>query len=431
MLRPGAFRVVSAPSLDWRWEIVGLDYAPPEPDELIISYAFTDPNLLIEFRDLFLKFQDQDKLPDGSDNGFLAIGADVGGERADHWCPGSATLAMFGDRKEARRVLNADALLQHQLRGQHVNVVIVDEGLNRNAIPAANWGGGLISVPPPPAPPGSAPRTSHGMLIASNVLNIAPDAILYDVPMIPRRITNVLVFVSDAHVVYKWIEILISFYGNSRSRAGTVRGFLVNAWAIFDRSSELPTLGDYTENNHPHGHPFNNIISTMAQNNIDIVFAAGIAVSFVRTGDAASSIAGPATVSGCECPFWLSWSVRCGPTSCGSAIRRRGRDPACSRRPGQPPPNKKPDFCDPEPVQRTTDAHVESNLHAILPPPHPRTNTGIFDLLRTGRRSCRRLRSNPKWNQVAVTPDALKQRLIETARETKDRTGTNVWGRGP
>jgi Subtilase family len=420
-LLTGGFRVAAAPSLDWKWEIVQFGDSPPDPEELIISYAFTDPYLLIEFRDLVLKFQDRDKLPDGSDNLFLAIGADVGGDRADHWCPGTVNRAMFGDRAEAHRVLNADVLSQNQLRGRRVNVVIVDEGLDRNAIPAANWGGGLISLGPPIVRPGSAPRTSHGMLIASNVLDIAPDAVLYDVPMIPARITNIPVFTNTAHWIYLLMLALI----------GVLRGFprwsgpwiLVNAWAIFDRSSELPTLGDYTENTHPGGHPFNNVVGqAVEQHNIDVVFAAGNCGQFCPSERCGKLDRGPAhSIWGANAHFAVITAGAARTDELWLGYSSQGPGPSLLGPPGQPPPNQnqKPDFCAPSQFKETTDADVEYDPEIIPPTLHPRTNTGTSTACALTAGVVAALRSNPKWDQVTVTPDALKQRLIETTHQTK------------
>jgi hypothetical protein len=423
LLQPGAFRVASVPSLDWKWEIARLDeerYPPPIPDELIVSYAFTDPDLLIEFRDLFIKWQGQDKLPDGSPNPLLATGADMAADRADHWCPGTATMAMFGDRREARRLLNADVLSQHQLRGQKVNVLIVDEGLNKQAIPPANWGGGLIYLPPPSVPPGGTKRTSHGMLVASNILNLAPDAVLYDLPLIPARITDILPFVSTAHWIYLWTLLLIGFLRQWSPWSGP--WLLVNAWAIFDRSSEKAQLGWYTENLQPGGHPFNNIVGQAVQQaNLDVVFAAGNCGQFCPSRRCGEIDRGPGhSIWGANAHYavitagavrtdelWLGYSSQGpGPIRLGPQVQPQVR-------------NQKPDFCAPSQFNETTDFYVEEDPNVIPPVLHPRTNTGTSTACALTAGVVAALRSNPKWDQFTVTPDALKQRLILTTHKTK------------
>jgi hypothetical protein len=419
LLQPGAFRVVSVPSLDWKWEIVGRDEAPPVPEETVVSYGFTDPSLLIEFRDLFLKWQGEPKLPDGSDNPLLATGVDVGGERVDHWCPGTATRAMFGDRIEARRLLNADVLSQNGLRGRHVNVVIIDEGLDQAAIPAANWGGGLVYVPPPAIPPGGAARTSHGMLIAANVLDIAPDAVLYDVPMIPARITNIPVFTSTAHWVYLLVLVLIGFLRQFPRWSGP--WVLVNAWAIFDRFSEQPQLGWYTENLQPGGHPFNNIVGTMVQNNVDVVFAAGNCGQFCPNRRCGKLDRGPGhSIWGANAHFAVITAGAARTDELWLGYSSQGPGPSLLGPPVQPPVlNRKPDFCAPSQFNEATDFYVEEAPDVIPPLRHPRTNTGTSTACALTAGVVAALRSNPKWDQITVNPDALKQRLIETGHKTK------------
>ena len=72
--------------------------------------------------------------------------------------------------------------------GESVNVVVIDEGLDKGAIPPQNWGGGLDHYIDTDLvlPAGGAPPTSHGMMIARSILNLAPQARLYDVPVIPQ-----------------------------------------------------------------------------------------------------------------------------------------------------------------------------------------------------------------------------------------------------
>jgi hypothetical protein len=111
------------------------------------------------------------------------------------------------------------------------------------------------------------------MLLARNVLDLAPDAVLYDVPLVPPRITDDLVFAAHAHAALSVLLQAIDFLHHFPRWSGP--WLLVNAWAIFDRASELP-LGDYTENRHPSGHPLNHLIGSAAQQHgIDVVFAAG------------------------------------------------------------------------------------------------------------------------------------------------------------
>jgi hypothetical protein len=390
--------VASNPSLDWTFEVVG-DHPPiPICDKLIVSYGFNDPQALLEFRDLALK--SQGKALDGG-NMIYEVGADLGNARTDHWCPQGANNAVFGHRSDARNLLDLGGLGS----GKSVNVVIVDEGLDRNHIPPANWGGGLGYKG---KPPGSAPRDSHGMMVARNVLDIAPNAILYDVPLIPERIVNVLPFASDAHAIYCVLEVGITFLRLLPRWSGP--WVILNAWAIFDRASETP-LGDYTQNTHPLGHPFNNIVGGVVGTGIDVIFAAGNCGQF--------------------CP-----SDRCGPIDRGPghSIWGANSHPAVitvgavrtdelwlgysSQGPGQPLlAGQKPDFCAPSNFRETIDAAVQN------------TGTSAAAALTAGVVAA--LRSDPRWPAALVAPAAFKQRLIVTARQTagpawSDRIGFGI-----
>src|SRR5262249_41450140 len=175
-LQPDRVKVVSAPSLDWTLEVVGEHPPMPLPNELTVSYEFDDATSLQEFRTIIRTGSAREINPE--EDAVLGIGADPGGALAGHWCPGVANLAVFGCRTDARRALDADALYAASPSEDHpkVNVVVIDEGLNREAIQAVNpnsWGGGWKHKD---IRPGSAPRTSHGMLVARNILDIAPHA---------------------------------------------------------------------------------------------------------------------------------------------------------------------------------------------------------------------------------------------------------------
>jgi hypothetical protein len=192
-------------------------------------------------------------------------------------------------------MMGIDAL--RGLTGRDVNVVIIDQGLNAEEIKARNpqnWGGGLATTTAvrgsegraeATTTPGSAPVTSHGMMIARNILDIAPEAKLYDVPLIPPRIARANVFASTAHAVFKAvIEKIIRLRESTGADSAWI---LVNAWAIFDRSGEYPP-GDYTLDNRVElikeapgklswevGHPLNRMVRIAVDNGIDVVFGAG------------------------------------------------------------------------------------------------------------------------------------------------------------
>ncbi len=409
--REGAFTVVSAPSLSCTPELVDLVLDPHEshvPEELLLSFEFDDPELLSRFRELVV--QNRDKAGRNGDR-VTWIGADPGGGLADHWCPGSSGAAAFGSRADARRILNVDVLDQRLPRDPDpkVNVVIVDQGLHRDAIKPTQWGGGWIYKG---ITPGSAERVSHGMLVARNVLDIAPDAVVYDFPLIPKPvIANVNVFASDATAAFLC---LLYWIGRLRTRPRWSGPWvIVNAWAIFDRASEVP-LGDYTEDtNHTdptsHGHLLNRVIASAAlQHDIDVVFAAGNCGAFcpdARCGAldrgaghsiwGANSSSSVITVGGVAVnDMWLGYSSQ------GPGQSRLG----CH----------KPDFCAPSQFYETSDANVRN------------TGTSAACGLTAGVVAALR----KEWDASRVSPQALRQALIYTARKTQGPAWNKRIGHG-
>ncbi len=247
--------------------IEGADLEPQvDTGDLVIAYGFDTLHAAEQFMDFAVANQGA-KL-DEENNAIFSVGADPGGDTADHWCPGRASRSAFRHRASARSTVNAGALVQGAAT---VNVVIIDQGLNKQAIQAINpqnWGGGLGPNS------GLALRTSHGMMVARNILDLAPGAVLYDVPLIPPRITSIPAFISTAQVVYKILLVLIALLRLQPRWSGP--WILVNAWSIYDRSTDLPPFGSYTENKHFGGHPMINLVTRAVQHShLDVVFAAG------------------------------------------------------------------------------------------------------------------------------------------------------------
>ena len=139
------------------------------------------------------------------------------------------------------------------------------------------------------------------MMVARSILDLAPDAVLYDVPLIPPRITNIPAFISTAQVIYQIITLLITLLRLRPRWSGP--WILVNAWSIYDRSTDHPPFGSYTENRQFGGHPMINIVTQAVQQAISMWCSLpAIAVSSARASAAAASIAGPATASGAPTP---------------------------------------------------------------------------------------------------------------------------------
>jgi hypothetical protein len=406
LLDPKAFTVGSAPSLDWTLKVVG-DVPPgqPSPTELIISYDFQDQKLLEEFRDTILHNLNKPIGPYG--DVFLGVGADPSGGPADHWCPGAGVLATFGNRAAAREVLDADALTAALGPLRKVNVVIIDQGLNKEAIEAKHpnsWGGGwgLGSVAP-----GTAESTSHGMLIARNVLDIAPEAIVYDMPLIPKTvIANIPAFASLADSAFHFLLLSIAFLRLFPRWSGP--WVLVNAWAIYDRASEIPR-GDYTENLHPLGHRLNAIVAAAAQQySIDAVFAAGNCGTFCPSPQCGQLDRGPGH------SIWGANSSAAVVTV-GAVLTNEMWLGYSSQGPGQVRLGlQKPDFCAPSQFREVTDTRTHNTGTSTA----CALTAGVIAQLRT------------RWNANQLPPQALKDVLIETTRKTQGFAWNGRLGNG-
>jgi Subtilase family len=398
LARDGAIRVTSAPSARWSLCIVGLDEKEHGPaptladlEELVIEIEFSSVETVALFRHFVLG--NLGKSVHGVE--FRNVGAAPRGEVSDHWCPGSGSAAMLGDRGDARRLLGIDIVNSNGRLGQGVNVVIIDAGLCKAAIPLENWGGSIFPAWPGYPLPGTAGRESHGMLIARNVLDNAPRAVLYDVPLLPERITDVSSFMSRAHVAYNWLRAVIRFLSKFHPWSGP--WILVNAWAIADRGGETP-LGDYTENTHPFGHPFNLIVGMLADSDRrDVIFGAGNCGQFCRNRRCGKLDRGPGRSiwgANSHSAVMTAGAVRTDETWIGYSSQGPGQRRLW---------DEKPDFCAPSHFREINDAHV--------------TNTGTSTACGLTAGVVAALRSNRKWGQCRIPPGALKQTLIETAHK--------------
>jgi hypothetical protein len=401
-------RVVDAPSMRWTPAFVGDDKGPETDfDELIVVYEFNDPRLPQAFIDLMEAGKKQ-----ASDAPIREVGVDLGVGSADHWCPDGARLAMFGDRTDARRTVDADALTDRALIGQNVNVVIIDQGLDQTSIPTWNWGGGLNWDGPPPDTVlvGTAKRISHGMMIARSILDLAPGAVLYDVPLIPERIGLIPPFLSSADAAYKAILKRIKELRSTPPWTGP--WVLVNAWAIFNRATETP-LGNYTENKQSGGHPLiKKIRNSVRKDRFDVVFAAGNCGEFCPSRRCGGLDRGPGhSIWGANAlkRVITAGAVRTDDTWAGYSSQGPGPDKNWLGK-------FKPDLCAPSDFHETNDAAVR--------------NSGTSAACAVTAGVVAALRSNPEWYQSLVTPRKLRRALIDSARKTQGSGWNGRLGHG-
>lgn len=410
-------KVVATPSLCLRATIENDPEPEHWPDELVVSFTLPDRASMDRLREFVAPH-----LGDG-DAALRNIGADPFGEICT--LVHAAQARPFGNRSRVRDMMGIGKLHVVGLRGRGVNVVIIDQGLNKDEIaarhPESRWGGGLV---PTPMVAGSAPRASHGTMVARNVLDIAPEATIYDVPLIPLGISRPGVFACAAHATYRSV---LEEIRRRRQRADANSAWvLVNAWAIFD-TSEDPD-GDYTRNSRVKitalrsgklevelGHPFNRIMDTTVGDGIDVVFGAGNCGQFTSSSrcgkhdrGAGHSIWGanahPAvlTVGAVSAnDAWLGYSSQ-GPGAWGATL--------------------KPDICAPSHFCEDEDASA--------------VNSGTSAATGLAAGVIAAIRSNPSadWGPGQLTPDALKQAMNTAARGQNgvwnDRTGHGILDAG-
>ena len=400
--------VVGTPSFAAEAEIVGLDARAikplPHPEELIVAYGFADEVSVRAFREIVQS--NLGKPLDEERNAFLRVGADPGGTTEDHFAPASPDRIVVGDRARARRLLGAEALASAGLDGASVNVVIVDEGLDKQRIPAANWGGGWAVRDASGVwhRPGTTKHADHGTMIARNVLDIAPKAMIYDVPLLPPRISNVPLFINHADGVWRRVRKWIHRHRQLPRWSGP--WVICNAWGIFDRASEFPHLGDYTENPL---HPFNITVGeAVTVDGLDVVFAAGNCGQFDPSPRCGALDRGPghgiyganshalALTAGAVLSdgMWLGYSSE-GPGQLRLSLA-------------------KPDLCAPSNFCETQDAHV--------------LNTGTSAACGLTAGTVAALRS--RWPGTTVPPQALNLLLTFTARQPQGRGWNRRLGNG-
>ena len=389
-------RAVAAPSLNWRAAFVAdayQDAAAPDivPDELIITYETANSGHVQMFLDLVNGHRN---VPlDSAGNTFLGAGMDPGASVADHWCPGAANLAAFGHRAHARRTIRANALTTRGLLGQRVNIAIIDEGLDKAHIPTKNWGGGLDNAALD-QPAGAAPRTSHGMMIARSILDLAPDARLYDIPAVPLNTTPVPVAISEMQAGYGSLLQAIQQLRTRTQWSGP--WVLVNAWGVFDTSTD--PSGSYTRNLEPLGHPLINLITKAVQDiRLDVIFSAGNCGQFCPSQRCGRRDRGPGhSIWGASAhPLVITvGAVRSDETWVGYSSQGPGPETLAV---------EKPDLCAPSQFCETHDAASLSS------------GTSASCAITAGVVAA--LRSNPAWDQITLTPEALRLAVIRAARK--------------
>ena len=215
---------------------------------------------------------------------------------ANVWCPKEGTFPLFGDLALALAQMRASAAAAKGAHGQNVNVVIIDQGINRNVlaqrVPGANFLGGWFTPefgkggPPGPfnlIPPGGwpddglGPRVTHGTKMASLVLAVAPRGadprsrlVAEPHPDTARR--RRLPVLGDRRIP----DARQATSPGSSCSFPAFRGpwVLNNSWAVYNLSTDFPPGDPLNYGSNPN-HPLNLAVAAAPLAGIDVVFAAG------------------------------------------------------------------------------------------------------------------------------------------------------------
>jgi subtilisin family serine protease len=326
---------------------------------------------------------------------------DLNFNSVDHWCIGETADPIFSDRTAAERTVGIDYLrAQPGTDGQGVNVVIVDQGIDATQL-GTNYGGGWsvgLNIAGQPTPQPGTVRPAHGMMIANNILKVAPKALLFDLPLVPQfQIPNIQSFLSTANAAYLNMLMAISLWKGGQFPGPWV---VVNPWGIFSRKTEIP-LGHYTQN--PLS-PFNVDVAGLAGLNIDVLFAAGNCGQFCPDRRCGGRDRGPSR------SIWGANSLQQVLTV--GAVRADDMWMGYSSQgPGQLHLGAaKPDFCATSQFCEDDDAfNINTGTSAATG-----LTAGVIAALRS------------RWNPGTVPPQALQQILNQTARKPTSVPWTNV-----
>ncbi len=196
----------------------------------------------------------------------ITLNADLPIALCDAWCP-TAADDLFGTTADAERLMGNDDLRRAGATGKGVNVLVVDQGLNKRPLP--HYGGGFDEGT---VRPGES-KGGHGMMVARNVLALAPAATLWDCPLIPDAIADVGTFLAHAaSAMNRVLETILDRRLNDPDPIWTRPWVIVNSWAVYDRSTDNETPYDYIDNPR---HAFNLAMDRADQMLLDVVFAAG------------------------------------------------------------------------------------------------------------------------------------------------------------
>ena len=317
-------------------------------------------------------------------HGLTAIGADLPIHFTDYWSPTESRDPIFGTRRMANELMGV--LDDNSAEpGTGANVVIVDQGLNQAYIEhlgGAFMGGWSLARR---SRPGKF-AVGHVSMLARNLLKVAPDAAIFDLPIVPETIENIAQFVSGVHAALDQVVETIQHLRKGDEEQWQRPWIFVNAWAAYNTTGEQPR-GDYTQRVE---HQFNQLISAVALE-FDMVFAAGNCGQFCPSRLCGPDDVGPgqSIIGANSHPDVLTvGAVRADGVWLGYSSQGPGA--LCK---------EKPDICAASQFREDADATT--------------SNTGTSAACAIAAGVVAALRS--RFRSMALTPAALKRILIDTA----------------
>ncbi len=212
------------------------------------------------------------------------------------WEASSARPPLFHTRAAAHALVRAGAAARRGLDGAGVNVVVVDLGLDAAALrrfaaaagaPEPDLRGGWRPQgsqrddrddwaydPNNPAPgPMARGGSRHGTMVARSILALAPRARVFDLPLLPERVLDVLAWSDEAVAAFERLRADLP----ALARGAGIEGpwVLCNAWGIYDRRLERPAGNRLTRLTTDPAHPLNALVRAMAGDGHHFVFGAG------------------------------------------------------------------------------------------------------------------------------------------------------------
>jgi hypothetical protein len=286
--------------------------------DLLPTYAWTDPEMVSSHVIAQLQFRDHSDARDfhaALGKGMrskkfkqqhYAFGQDPVLSPLDVWSPLGPGGGIFGDRSLAEHLTGSSAIDLDGATGKGVNVIIVDRGLDRDVIgemairmaarrglaikasaqPVLGWtryewstrNGMRIRRSINPGATGS----DHAHMIARNVLAIAPQATLWDAPLLPLEDEqDAPPRLATVGHLFHWIKRAVasgkvrSWYSKEHALTQAelkLPCIVVNAWGVMDPQSDPdPAARNYADDP---DHFLINDVGRLAEE-LDVVFAAG------------------------------------------------------------------------------------------------------------------------------------------------------------